>query len=742
MFHNGLRHVYQQKISETRILRVGFADVTARTLADITILEGSFPENSNEIALTEGMANALDKKALGDQVEVADSKYTISGILMDYGHLWPQSEEQRNKNIGPLNAFITEQEANRIFQQTNQLSRQILIVRQLGVSNPTENDSHLLRNTNNTLENRKSFSVPNEFAILMMIALLISVLMILMLNRKRLTTRIRNYYNLGLCKSDINIIICFELIFLGIIGSILGIVFGCGISMFVLNSLQLYSDQPIPLYINWNIISILFLSAIISIALLTFIYSKYAIAASLRENAARVDRYSKKAQKVRLLRFEVKQNRRSMFALSCLVILSFCLLSFGVFYNRYFCSDVYEQPAGMLPKDYDFLFCTRPLPSVPNNGQEIPFYFTDTYEKIGGDHDFVEQLKLLPAVERVNAYKEINKMNVLITENQIDPYIDAHDFARDKQYSMRFQTNIEDMDYFREQFGYQDQEILVGAEILTYPADILKSLEDSVVEGKINLARIASGDEIVLRVPAYKIERLDSGMVLKSPVSGEQEGAYNSTTFQVGDEIHLSGILTDELINGPVVKSQADSFYRKDIIVKVGAIIRNTDGLLSSSGSFGKAFSILSLDEALPIYGLNATYSNVSVYTKPGYSTEEISQLINGLSNQVPNMIIEDFQKEVQTYKIYKLMIDIYVTSLSLALAIATLIIMASQLLARTRLNMKNNALLRINGVSLWRIVRLWLLQVSVVVSVGCLIGVPLSLLLFCMFEPLFENLQ
>jgi len=723
--------VYQQEISNTKILRVGFADEKARALAEVTILEGSFPEDQNEVALMESMAATLGNKKLGEQIEIEGSKYTISGILQDFGYLWPQSEVQINNNAGPVNAFVSEQEAGRILQQTSRMTRQILIVRQLGVSNPIENDSYLLRNTNNSLENSTSFNVPGEFVMLMIIATLVSVFMILTLNRRRLTNRLCNYYFLGLCKSDILFIIRFELIFLGLLGTMLGIIFGCAVSVLLLGLLTSYFGQPIPFAINFTLIVLLFLTVMAGIILIVLFYSKYAVKSALREDAVKVRRFSQKPQKISPFWFEAKQNIRSLIALTGLVIISFCLLSFGVFYSRYFSSDVYEKSAGMLPKDYDVLFAAHTLPSMPLDNNELPFYFTDTYERLGGNSDFIEELLSMPAVEHVNAYKEINKLNVLITEDQIDDYIDAHDFALDKAYSPLAQTGICDMGIVREQFDYQDNEILVGAEILTYPADVLKSLEESVVEGKIDLTKIASGEEIVLRVPAFTLRNTEDGGVAKKYVPYEQDGAYNSTTFHVGDEILLSGILTDELINGPVIKSQADSFYRKDVTVKIGAIIRDTYGIFTSSGSFGKSFSILTLDEALPIYGLDATYSNISVYTKQGTPTEEISQMFADMSYKVPNMALEDFQMEVKTYKVYNLMIYIFVVSLLSVLTVTTLIIMSSQLLAKTQLNMRNNALLRINGLNFWRIVRLWLYQVCAVILLGCTIGVPLSLLLF-----------
>lgn len=725
---------YRQELSNNKTLYLGYADNEALSLAEVTLLEGTLPEKDNEIALTQSIATLLGNKLIDGQVTIAGSTYTITGLIQDFGHLWPKGELQIEEKTNPVNAFITRQEAGRILKQTGELTRQIVVVRQLGISNPIENNSYFFRNVNNSLENKKRFVVPEEFRILLYIASIIILFMVLSLNRRRLRDRLKNYHLLGLIKPEIAFIMRFELMFLSITGLFTGVVLGCGASLLALKLLSLYFEQPIPFFLDISSIVILFFVLLVSVFILILIYSRYTISKALHEEALQGKKCQPKPKKTSLLCFELKQERRSLVSLTLLILFSFSLISYGVFYGNYFSRDIFEAPAGTLPRDYDFQFIARPQSAPPLAKGEKAFYFTDTFEKIGASSEFIDEILSEPAVKSIKAYKEVNKMHILLKENQIDEYIDAYDFHVDGNYDSSFDTGLVDFNFVCENFGYQQDDILVGGEILTYPPDVLKGLEKSVVEGRIDLGKIATGEEVVLRVPAYTIREQEDGGIARSPVPYTQEEAYNSTTFKVGDEIHLSGLLTGEMINGPATQKQVKSYYRQDVTVKVGAIIRNTDGQFPSNGSFGRPFSILTADEALTRMNIPATYSIVSIYTKDGYNSGELSQIIADYSYRVPYMMLQDWQADIKTYKVFNLMVYIFVAALLIVLVLTTFMVLMSQLLIKTQLSMRNYALLRINGLSFCRLVRLWVFQVLIIIISGCLAGVPVSLFIIQYF--------
>ncbi|WP_221934090.1 hypothetical protein, partial [Klebsiella pneumoniae] len=53
---------------------------------------------------------------------------------------------------------------------------------------------------------------------------------------------------------------------------------------------------------------------------------------------------------------------------------------------------------------------------------------------------------------------------------------------------------------------------------------------------------------------------------------------------------------------------------------------------------------------------------------------------------------------------------------------------LSTQLLTKTRLNMKRYALLRINGLSIRRTIRIWQIQCSLLGAGGLVIGLPITL--------------
>ena len=728
--------VYKQELNDYKMMNVGYADDEALSLAEVIILEGNLPKYNNEIALTQGITTSFGKKKIGEQIEIAESTYVISGIIQDFGHLWPRGELQIKNKIDPVNVFVSYQEANRILQKTGEPpTRQILIQRQLGISNSFENNSFFLRNVNNSLENKKKFNVPYEFCVLLYVTSIIIIFIVLSLNRRCLAERIKNYNLLGLIKSEIVFLIRFEFIFLSILGLFIGSAFGYGAAFCALKLLSMHIGEGFPIVKDISPFILLFIVMFIGICILVLFFSCHIVNGALTDKKPQYKKNYQKTKKINLFTFELWQKGRVLIFLFLLVVFAYSIISYGIFYGNYFTKDIFEAPEGTIPRDYDFQFIAHPQSSPPLSKGERAFYFTDMFEKIGASNEFVADILSEHVVKSVKAYKEVNKMNILLNENQVDDYIDAYDFYLDGNCNLMRNTGIIDFDFLCLSFDYKKDDILVGCEILTYPIEVLKALENSVVEGKINIDKIKSGEEVVLRVPAYTIKKMENEAIARVPVPYTRKDAYNSTTFKVGDEIHLSGILTDELINGPVTEKQVNSYYRHDINVKVGAIIRDTSGIYLSHGTvIGKPFSILGVDQTLKSMNIPATYSIVSIYTKDGYDTSELNKIIANYSYKVPCMKLQDWQADVKTYKVFNLMVQIFVITLLSVISFTTLVILMSQLYIKTQLSMKNYALLRINGLSYRQLVCLWILQVFMVFKAGCLIGIPVSFLIINIF--------
>jgi ABC-type antimicrobial peptide transport system permease subunit len=724
--------VYSEMIDETKKLNIGTADENALILADVSLIEGRLPEADGEIALTQGMAQLLGDKKLGNSVIINKADYHLCGIVQDFGHLWPKGEEQIQKKITPVNAFVTENEALRILKNEGFVQRQLLIERVSSVISESDDNPRLFANVNNSPESNIKFVVPKEFLALIYVAALVMVSMVLLLNRRRLRTRIGIYMRLGLPAKDISAVLCLEQLFLLLAGLAVGLVIGCGLTRLLLLLLTNLLGQSIPLAFDWPSILQLLGALLAGPLLLVLGFNLSAVYAKKD-----CDRKRYKQKQLRLWRFECKQHGKSLAALTLLMLFSFSLIAYGGFYGAFFKSDLFESAPGTLVQDYDFQFVTHPQSAAPADG--FPVIFTDTFEKLGATSEFVQKLSNDSAIKSVKAYRENNKFQVLLKQSQLDDYLDAYDFALDGQYDCSNDTGINDFNVIAHQFGYAQDDLLAGTEVLSYPPEVLKALERSVVEGKIDLQKLASGEEIILRAPSFLLESIQSSQGLngtvRRPVDSDKQDVLQSTAIRVGDTITLTGLLTDEILNGGILEEQLEAYQRYDTQVKIGAIIRNTDGLFPVRGSFGRPYSLLTVSEGMDALGIPATYSTVSVYTNNArFSEQELAARMNAYTAEAPTMVLENWQADIKTYRVFNTMVAIFVTVLLTILTLTTFVILTSQLLAKTQMSMKNYALLRMNGLPFNRLLRMWLMQLSGILMIGCLPGVPIALMLMQCF--------
>lgn len=537
--------VYSNQLSVGRIVNAGYADEAACELGRIELVMGRFPVSSNEVALTEGLLHSFNCE-LGDEVEIAGDKYILTGAVQDYGRLWVRGNEQIEKEVYPVNAFMTKQAAENLLSKTKTLTNQILLIKNANnIINQVDSTYHFIN-----INNQKSvkFVVPFSFLVIDLILSVFVIAFILVLGRKRMQKRIAAYYCLGLFDKRIFKIICFERMLSLLLGIILGFISNIVITKIALYGLSKYSEQVFDFVFDFADLTpftaIFFASALVIVFLFTAYEIDYSLDVVRAEQKNRIMKI-KFTKKFSLGLFLLKRNISSYSILVVLVVFSFSLVSYGLFYKNYFTSDITEAPDGTLPRDYDFQYLAYPSSAAPWQDKNDPIiFFTDTLEKIGATEEFIAQLKSEPMTETVKAYKVNNKYFTLMKLSQIDDYLDGWDFESDGEYASKFGF-FNDFTPISVKFGYEEDDVLVQSEILGYPEEVLELLSDSVIEGNINLEKIRSGEEIVLRVPAYILESYDEGITARSPVEYTVNGAINSETLKVGDKIMLTSLQTE-----------------------------------------------------------------------------------------------------------------------------------------------------------------------------------------------------
>ena len=717
-------------------LNLGFADAEAIRLGCITVKEGRFPEGDNEIALTEGIANELGANGVGQEVTIDNQTYTLCGIINDFGRLWPRGEKQIEDNITPVNAFITQSRLEQVFDKSHSITQQIVIEKEAGIVNPND-DTLRLFTSNGSFDASDNFSIPQSFMILMYVISLLIVITILIMNKTKLLARIRNYLLLGMNKRDIFFVFVFETVSILILGVITGGVFSFFATKGCLN-LILDNEYSAPIFdFDMTLNVSLILSLLIGLAIVFIIYAIYIVKQTALDSEISGRHYKNTNAKISIFKLDMFKNRKAIIAIVLLISLSCTLLSYGIAYRNYFTEDITETDSGYVQNDYDFQFSSKlinapPLTDKVTGEQITPLLFTNNYEKNGADQDFIDSVASIPGVSKILAYRENQKMNLLLTKGSIDSYFDGCDSILDGNYNMAMSMSINNYDLIWNTFNYKENDILVSSEIVGYSRESLEKLKDSVIDGEINIDKIMSGEEVILRVPAYKItEQNFGGTILRGiiPTEYDDPDAINMTQFKVGDEITLSGLLTDEPLNGGVAESDISLFYRKDVTVKVGAIIRSTDGKLISSRA-GAACSVLTANEALDELGIPAAYSVVSIYTDIDANNTVIANELQELGLDYPNMTFENWSSDVRTYKVYNLLVSIFSVTFIAILIFVTFTMLLIQLFIKTRLSLSTYTLYRINGLTFGKLIRSLLMQLLMVYSVGVVLSVPMTWLL------------
>ena len=726
--------VEKQELEGNRLLNLGYADDTALELGGVTLDKGRYPQSDDEIALTKGVADAIKVSAVGETVKIGAKTFTLCGLVNDFGRLWPRGEIQDRDKITPVNAFITSERAKSISEENGfGVTEQILLKSPDGVLNSADSVS-LFENTNNA-DSKTYYSVPNSFMLIMYLVSLMIIISLLILNRKNLIKRAQNYYLLGMQKKRIKALISFELIFL----SFTGIIVGCFLGL-IATKICVYCliGEKAPIHLEFNSIKLI-VGSILAIIVIISAYTGSVISdVELESNKHSSFFHFKDENRVSFFKYDFRHNLKTLAAAALLISMACVLVSYGVAYKNYYVEDVTELADGYIQRDYDFqvvsdYISAPPLSTDPETGEELfPVMFTNNYDKNGADDELIDSIQKLQGVKKIKAYKENQSMNLLLKQDQVDKYIDGSDAYIDDTYDMQQTSDIVDFELIYDKFGYDNDDIIISSEIVGYSDDLLKSLSPYVAEGEINVDKLRSGEEIILRAPAYKLTTENIGgleCIGLIPTDYNDPDAINVSSLKVGDEITLTGILTDEDYNGGIIEKDLDSFQRKDVTVKIGAIIRSYEGVLPSS-KIGASFSFLTTNDAFETLGVPTKYSTLSIYTDNNADNAKIAEDISELCLKYPKMTFENWSSDIESYKIYNMLVRLFTVTFIVILIISSLALLSSQLYIKTMMSSSSYSLYRLNGLSFGMLFRSLWLQNIIIYVIGAVISYPITKLL------------
>ena len=727
--------VKTHEIDGNRQLNVGFADDEALRLGAVYLYEGNFPKSDDEIALTRGNVIAMNAQ-IGQNVSIGEYEFTVSGIVNDFGRLWAQGELQLRDNISPVNAFVTPNKANELFNESFGVLQQIVIQATPSIVNPIEDIQRKFTNSN--AGSGIPYNIPNHFRIIMQAISMLAVVSVLMLGTDRLLLRLKSYHLLGMETRKIKNILLFETFFLTavsvVVGGVLGVIAAYMCLSFIFAGIGMMSIYSAALLGNLLLIA----AMVLGFAVIYFVYSdKVLQKLSLESQTQEVKTYKLSERPISIFRFDFHKNLKTFALITTVICLSCVFISYGMTYGNYF-TEEFETEQGFVRNDFDFQFSTKIPPPVPS--QEIPLFFTDPFEQLGANSEFVQRVAELDGVSRVLSYRQSLKMNIITHEQELDEYFNTI-------YGLLGCTlaGSNDPNIMRETFGYNENQILLAIEMVGHTVEDLMDLNSVIAEGEINIDKLISGEEVILRVPAFKIVETDFGEFTATgivPTESTAPEAINFSMLQVGDEITLSEITTEHFINGAVFHEDLSDFERHDVTVRIGAIIRDFEAvLLSSTGLSGGAMgqSVITANDAFDILGIPATYSVVSVYTDVGADNNYIASQLENMGLAFPHMIFENWASDMENFRIYNLLVAMFAIIFVCVLAIVGLILFLSQFYIKTTLSLPVYALYRINGLSLSTIMRSWIMQAILMYIIGVAVSIPLTIWLMNEFMAMLD---
>lgn len=167
-----------------------------------------------------------------------------------------------------------------------------------------------------------------------------------------------------------------------------------------------------------------------------------------------------------------------------------------------------QEGRGEMSHDFDYEFLTNQsitdtsyvddqgdlnrVVIVPDDQAKI---YVPDYKKIISN-DITDQLKRNPQIRMVNEYLDSNELYLLDAPSaEEDPYNSCYMNDAEMNASLKDLFNITLPTRSVQYLGYSEEE--------------LKSMEQYVMSGSINVEKIRSGEEVILMVPTYEFVQMD-----------------------------------------------------------------------------------------------------------------------------------------------------------------------------------------------------------------------------------------
>ncbi len=173
---------------------------------------------------------------------------------------------------------------------------------------------------------------------------------------------------------------------------------------------------------------------------------------------------------------------------------------------------------------------------------------------------------------------------------------------------------------------------------------VLKRLESSVSEGKINIDKVNSGEEIILVAPeviGFDVTVYDDGYGTDNDANDDynRDKEYDlvgECDYKVGDEINISVIFSDEDVGDDYEDNYNINYERTDYTVTIGAIIYELPDGFDEYSSYD-SLSFLTTINGMNVFSPDEKYNMMNVVLKEE-CTDEIDEDMTALLTEITDV--------------------------------------------------------------------------------------------------------
>jgi hypothetical protein len=735
----GAMYIVDTLYLQEQIFCIGYCDDNGIGMSHLESEEGRFPEKVGEIALTKELADSMESLTnIGDEVVLNGKNYTVTGIVMNYGRLWPKGSRQIQSGIDFVDAFVSLEEAGIIYKNTSYLSR-LAMVGQSNTNVASGDGENWITNDNwyHGHEQDRQYYGSEIFETISCTSCGLLIVSVLYLSIRKTKRRYQTLWMLGLDRKRMIVTYSLELFIYSMLGGACGIIVSIiGDEAATAAMTGVLGREFLVSVDYWAYVKLLFYALLIVEAAGNVLFW----CSDIRNFIPHRLHKSRRNTLTRLSFVEFRNVPLSF--LMMVIVLSFSAAFYNYiqeFVDDYETKSAYVSGyAGQMPVDYDYELLASDL-GTPYRMDDAVCCIT-TYEKRGIEDSDADALMTIDGVSQIKKYKATDKLLILKDPDIMNDYIDIADYIMDGEYNVNTVfSEIYDEGHKKlyEIMGYEENGIIQTL-MNAYPENDVLLFEDYIVEGEINLEKLNSGEEVILVVPTatYREEIQNGRTVYVTGFSKSAKGVKaDDELFHVGDTVTLSKYTSDEMVNAFVDEQYIkEHISRQDITVKIGAIIRNHVGWFENPYHellpHINLYQFITTNEGFDQLGLDALYTRIRIYTEGSENTDQITSELMKYQAKYPIFEMYNATDQLLDYRELNMLVAILSRLLSILVMCSDMITFVIQLITKTRQNRYHYKIYRMNGFTKAEIAAVFVIQLLLIMAGSVLLINPMSHLL------------